>query len=183
MRHWLPNAIAYQLVWFATVGGAGYGWWWAGPVAFVVFAAWQLPRSGALRSDLLRADVLLCVAAAVAGAVVDSIWAGTGLMRYASPLPSSQFAPVWIVTLWMSFALTFNHSLAMLKPRLLLAAGLGACGGPLAYAISGRAWEAVDLGVRFGPALLALAIAWAIVLPLLFLLARRLAPTTGVTPS
>ena len=30
---WLPNAIAFQLVWLAAVGGAGRGWWWSGPLA------------------------------------------------------------------------------------------------------------------------------------------------------
>lgn len=172
MKHWLPNAIGYQLVWFATVIGAGRGLWWAGPAAFVLFAAWQLAVT-----RWRRADVLLCLAGGATGVLVDSIWAGSGLMRYAAPVPSDHFAPVWIVTLWMSFALTFNHSFALLKSRLLLAAALGAAGGPVAYAVSGSAWDAVDLGARPGPALLALAVAWAIALPLLFLLARRLAPT------
>lgn len=176
MRHWLPNALSYQLVWIAAVGGAARGWWWAGPVAVVLFAAWQLPLS-----RHRRADVLLCLVAMAVGFVVDSIWAGTGLMRFASPVPSTQFAPLWIVALWAGFALTLNHSLAALKPRLLLGTLLGACGGPLAYAIAERAWDAVDMGARPGPALLALAVAWSLVTPLLLVAARRLAPLPGTS--
>lgn len=167
----LVNAIAYQLVWFATVIGAGDGWWWAGPAAAAVFATWQLATS-----RCRRADAWLLVAAGFTGALLDSIWAFTGLLAFASPVPSAQLAPVWIVTLWMSFALTFNHSLAMLKSRLWLAAALGALGGPIAYAISGRAWNAVMFDAAPGPALLALGAAWAIATPLLMQLARMLDP-------
>lgn len=166
------NAIGYQLVWFATVMGAGEGWWWAGPVAAAAFIAWQLTTS-----RCRRADAWLLLAAGLTGAALDSIWAASGLMTFAAAVPSEQLAPLWIVTLWMSFSLTFNHSLALLKTRLWLAAALGALGGPIAYAISGQAWNAVHFDPKPGPALLALAVAWGIVTPLLLRLARHLDPT------
>ena len=171
MRHWLPNALSFQLVWMAAVGGAAQGWWWAGPIAVVLFAAWQIPMS-----RVPRADVLVCLVTAVIGFLVDSIWAITGLMVFDAPVPSAQYAPVWIVALWVGFALTLNHSLAALKHRLGLAALLGLIGGPLAYTIAERAWGAVQMGEAPAPALLALAVAWGLVTPLLLVIARRLAP-------
>lgn len=167
----LANAIGYQLVWFATVAGAGEGLWWAGPASASAFIAWQL-----VSSRCRRADAWLLLAAGLTGAVLDSIWASTGMMSFAAAVPSAQLAPVWIVTLWMSFSLTFNHSLALLKSRLWLATALGALGGPVAYAISGQAWDAVQFDSRPGPALLALALGWAIATPLLLRLARHLDP-------
>lgn len=171
MKRLLANAISFQLVWIAAVGGAARGWWWAGPLAVAAFAAWQLPLS-----RTRRADVLVCLVAAVIGFVVDSAWAASGLMRFAAPVPSAQLAPVWIVALWVGFALTLNHSLATLKHRLALGAALGLAGGPLAYAIAERAWDAVDMGDAAVPALLALALAWGLVTPLLLIVAGRLAP-------
>lgn len=46
------------------------------------------------------------------GFVVDTVMAATGLLRYASPVPVEGIAPVWILSLWMGFALTLNHSLS-----------------------------------------------------------------------
>lgn len=171
MTHWLPNAIGYQVVWFAAVAGAGRGWWWAGPAAFLVFAAWQLAVS-----DVRRADAVLLVAAGAVGFTLDSLWAGSGLLRYATPVPSATFAPVWIVALWMAFALTLNHSLALLKTRIGLGLALGALGGPLAYAVAAHTWNAVAFGVSETTALLSLALGWSLALPALLLFAQRLAP-------
>ena len=53
MKSWLPNAVCFQLVWVACVGGAAKGWWWAGPAAVAIFAAWQLPLSRWPRADML----------------------------------------------------------------------------------------------------------------------------------
>lgn len=162
MKHWLPNAICFQIVWLAAVGGAAQGWWWAGPAAVAAFAAWQIPAS-----RWPRADLLLMLGAAVIGFAIDTLWVRLGLMRFASPLPWTEVAPVWIVAMWMGFALTLNHSLAGLKQHLWLAAALGVAGGPLAYAVAERAWDAVDLAAPTWITLTALAIAWGTVTPLL----------------
>jgi hypothetical protein len=169
MKEWLPNAICFQLVWLAAVGGAAQGWWWAGPGALLLFALWQLPLS-----RWPRADLQLMLGAAAVGFLIDSLWVRLELMRFSTPLPWNGVAPVWIVALWMGFALTLNHSLASLKRHPWLAAALGLVGGPLAYGVAERAWDAVDLSEPSWVSLLALGIAWAVVTPLLLRLAVRL---------
>jgi hypothetical protein len=169
MKHWLPNAICFQLVWLAAVGGAAQGWWWAGPIALVLFAAWQLPASRSPRSDMA-----LMLGTAVLGFLIDSAWVWFDLMRFTTPLPWAGFAPVWIVALWMGFALTLNHSLAGLKTHLWLAGALGIVGGPLAYAVAHRAWQAVDFTQPEWIVFVALALAWGAVTPLLLVAARQL---------
>lgn len=174
MKAWLPNAISFQLVWLATVAGAARGWWWAGPVALIAFAAWQLPLS---RGP--RADALLMLGTAALGFSIDTLWVRLELMRFITPLPSTTLAPVWIVALWMGFALTLNHSLAALKHRLWLAALLGLIGGPIAYGVAEGAWAAVEFSQPAWIALAALGLAWATVTPLLLMAARRLDAATG----
>lgn len=171
MKTWLPNAICFQLVWLAAVGGAAQGWWWAGPAALLAFAAWQVPLSR--RPGV---DVGLMLGAAALGFATDTLWVQLGLMRFSTPLPWSGVAPVWIVALWMGFALTLNHSLASLKRHLALAALLGVLGGPLAYAVADRAWSAVDLAEPTWSVLLALALAWGAITPLLLRAATRFDP-------
>jgi hypothetical protein len=171
MKGWVANALCFQLVWLASVGGAARGWWWAGPLAVVAFAAWQLPTS-----RWPRADLLLMFGAAVLGFLIDTLWVRLDLMRFTTPLPWSGLAPVWIVALWMGFALTLNHSLAGLKRHLWLAAALGVVGGPLAYGVAERAWHAVQFAQPSWIAYAALALAWGAVTPLLLVAARRLDP-------
>lgn len=129
------NFVGYQLVWFAAVLGAARGWTWPAVLALGLFAAWQLRASRVRKSD-----VRLVGAALVCGALLDGLLRSTGVLGYAAgalALPSGG-APLWILALWVSFALTFNHSLQWLAGRTLMCAVLGAVGGPLAYAAAAR---------------------------------------------
>ncbi|MBS0556406.1 MAG: DUF2878 domain-containing protein [Proteobacteria bacterium] len=176
MNNWI-NIAFYQATWLAAIVGASRGWWWAGPAMLVVFATWQLAVS---RQRLADIELMLC--AALAGFVVDSACVRSGLFVYATPVPAAGFAPVWIVALWMSFALTLNHSLAYLRRNLPLAAVLGAIGAPLAYLAAARGWGALAISTRPAVALGALAIAWSILSPALFWLAARLSSPPRPTP-
>lgn len=162
---WL-NAVLYQLTWCASVFGAARGLWWSGLVVLLGFAAWQLADARSRATDLrLVAACLAC------GALLDGALAATGLAHYALAPAGLPLAPLWIFVLWAAFALTLNHSLAVLQRHRALAAALGAVGAPLAYLGAARA-EAVSFAAPLWAAL-ALGLAWALVLPLLLALARR----------
>jgi hypothetical protein len=162
------NAVAFQLVWMAAVGGAASGFWWAGPVAVGLFAAYQLGVSSRLRSD-----VILIVVAITIGAIADSLLAHFHVVQYTSAVPSAELAPIWILALWASLALTINHSLAFLQRDLRIAALLGALGAPLSFSIAARVWHAVTLADPLPTTLLVLAALWAVATPLLAATARR----------
>jgi hypothetical protein len=167
----LINAVLFQITWVAAVAGAGYGHWWPGLAALALFAAWQL-RDPATRA----ADLRLLAWALLIGLLVDTLWVQAGMLTFATPLPWAGLAPVWIMVLWAGFSLTINHSLRALKPRPLLAAGLGLIGGPLAYWIASSAWGAAQIHWPLWQALLALGIAWGLLTPLLCRLGSRPAP-------
>lgn len=162
----LANAIGFQLVWFAAVIGAANGLPWLGPLAALAFAAAVLARGGRRREDL----TLLAVALPL-GFALDTLWVRTGLVAFAAPWPGS-VAPPWIVAMWLGFALTLNHSLARLRDLPWLAAALGAIGGPLAYLAAARGFGAARFADDPLPALLALSLAWALVVPLLLRVGR-----------
>jgi hypothetical protein len=164
------NVVGFQLVWLASVAGAGMGLAWPGPVAAVVFVALTLCYGGMARDDrrLLAIALLL-------GLLVDSAFAASGWLRYAEPWPWAWAAPVWIMSLWAGFALTLNHSMRFLRDRPVFAALFGLVGGPLAYWTAARAFDAVSFGAPMLWVMLALAVAWALVLPLLYALDRRIA--------
>ncbi len=78
-----------------------------------------------------------------------------------------------MIALWANFATTLNLSLAGLQTRPWLAALLGLVCGPLAY------WGGAGLGAMTFitplPALITLALGWALLTPLLLALAATLA--------
>lgn len=167
MHYWI-NFIAFQLVWFAAVGGASRGWAWAGPLAFIVFAALH-----AAWAPRMRGELRLVAAAVAVGFAVDTLMAASGLAHYAAPVPSPQLAPLWIVSLWAAFALTLHHSLAWMSRRPLLAAMLGAVLGPVSYLGAARLFDAVTFAEPRWMALVVLGAGWFVALFALCHLAQR----------
>jgi hypothetical protein len=169
----LLNFLGYQIVWFVAVLGAARGAAWPAIAALAAFAAWQLGVSRSRGPDLrLMGLALLC------GMLLDGTLATSGLLRYAAPAPAvpTGGAPLWILALWLAFALTLNHSLAWLRGRLGAAALLGALGGPLAYAAAARLTSAVVFSSPRGLAVAALGAGWAAAL---FLLVRSATAWSG----
>ena len=173
MSFW-TNLIGYQIVWFCAVIGAGRGLWWPGVIAAAIF----IPLHFAFARQHRRGratDFGLLLFAVLFGAVLDGAMATSGLGRYAAnevALPSGG-APLWILSMWASFALTLRHSMTFLLGRPIFAAMFGAVGGPLAHLGASRGWQAIVFAEPRWMALLMLAIGWALAIPLLTLLARR----------
>lgn len=162
----LANAIGYQLVWLASILGAIHGSWYAGPLAAALFACMVLAFGGQRRADLRLIPLVVAI-----GLLVDSAWIALGWMDYSAPWPSSDFAPAWILAIWLAFSMTINHSLAFLKRRHALGALLGAIGGPLAYWLAADGFGAVRFDAPVMTVLVGLGIAWALMIPMLMRIA------------
>jgi len=162
----LVNFVLFQLGWFACVLGAAHGMPWAGVAVALVIVAWHLARAPRPRPEL----TLLVIAAAI-GFAWDSALVALGWIEYPNGALFPGTAPVWIVAMWVVFATTLNVSLGWLKRSLPLALLFGAVGGPLAYVAGGKLG-----GLSFlqqTPALIALALGWALITPLLLRIADR----------
>lgn len=161
------NLLAFQAAWFACVIGAAKGVPDIGLAAVLAAVALHLGLS-----PVRAADALLIGAALLIGFAWDSLLAHVGLVEYASPGALPGWAPPWILALWALFATTLREPLRWLHGRPMLGALLGAVGGPLSYASAER------LGACRIPhlwqAMLALTLGWAVIVPLLIDLTRRL---------
>ena len=164
----LVNFVAFQVVWFAAVLGASHGLWWPGPIAATLFGIAHM-----LSPIRVDGDGVLIVVALLLGSVVDSSYAFSGVLIYAAPFPSAQLAPLWILALWVGFALTLNHSLAYLAHRPVVATIAGAVVGPISYWSAGRAFDAVKLGDPLWRSVIALSFGWGMAMLVLSLFARR----------
>ncbi|OYU73582.1 MAG: hypothetical protein CFE45_36940 [Burkholderiales bacterium PBB5] len=166
------NFVLFQVAWLVCIRAAALGWPLTGALCVAAVAAWHL-RMAARPSP----EALLIGLSMALGALVDSALLAGGLIRYTSGQWLPGLPPLWMVSLWGLLATTLNVSMGWLRGRPVLAAALGAVAGPLSYAA----------GVRLGAAqfnndtaaLVALALAWAVCMPLLMRLAQRL---DGVQP-
>jgi hypothetical protein len=175
----IANAVGYQLVWLISVVGAAHGSLYAGPVAAVVFASMVLGLGKQRQADLRLLPLVLAI-----GLLVDSGWIALGWLDYSAPWPSPQFAPAWIVGIWLAFSLTLNHSMAFFKGRYALAALFGAVGGPLAYWSASHGLGAVHFDAPASTVLSGLCVGWAAMFPLLARISEyRVAPeANAVSP-
>ena len=86
--------------------------------------------------------------------------------------------PLWLALLWLAFATTIKAFLSFLQTRLVLAALLGMCAGPISYYFAMQL-NAVSFSQPLTYTLTILAIAWAVLLPLLLVLNRLLSTSAS----
>jgi len=163
----LANILLFQAGWLACVLGAASGMPWLSGPAVAAILAWHLSRARKPWLELGLAG--LC---ALTGIAFESVLAQTGWVSYDTGQVFPGTAPYWMVALWVMFATTLNVSLRPLRTKLRLAAVLGAIGSPMAY-FGGARLDALEITAH-GPALLAIAIGWALLTPLLMRTARVL---------
>lgn len=161
--------IAYQAFWFGCVIGAEHGLSWPAPLALAGFIAVRLAVG--TRANW-REDLMHALLVGALGFLVDSGFAATGLIRYAAPWPSPMLAPLWIVMIWLAFAMTLRDGLTFLHQRPLLAGLLGATGAPLSYLGAAQGFGVLEFPMGQAFALVVLAATWFIALPAAFVLMR-----------
>lgn len=157
--------VGLQLGWFACVLGAARGYPWFGPVVVLLALAMHVERQRASTRELMILGIT-----AIVGFLVDTAFLRFGVVR----IPGSTLSPPWLIALWPNFISTTSENglLSSLPRRPLLAALLGAVGGPLAYD-SGARLGAIELGNHRLAALAIIGVAWALVVPALVLLRAR----------
>jgi hypothetical protein len=160
------NYVTFQVGWLACVVSAAND----RPMLGLMLALLVLGLHLALASRLW-AEVKMLLACAAIGTVFDSLLLASGWVSYPNGEWIPGLAPYWIVAMWFLFAATLNLSMAWLKGRMVLAAFMGLLGGPLSY-IAGQNLGAIRLE-NPEAALLAVALAWTGMMPLLCLLAQR----------
>jgi len=162
----LINLVAFKLGWLACILGGANDAPLVGTLIALAIVALHI-----VRSALPARELTLALIAGAIGAVWDSVLASAGLLSYASGTLFEGTAPYWIVAMWLLFATLLNQSLRWMHGRLILAAAVGAIGGPLAF-FAGNRLGAVEFS-DFNAAMLALAVGWGAIMPLLVYLAHR----------
>jgi hypothetical protein len=162
----LWNFTQFQLGWFALVLSAAQGRPLWGIATMLVLAAIHL------RWFALRSEVFTLILVTGLGWLWESLFHLFGLIRFPGHPESALMAPLWMAMLWLNFATVLNHSLLWLSRNLLICTVFGAVGGPLAF------WAGSQMGAAMLPgehySLLALSLAWGLLLPLTVQLAAQI---------
>ncbi len=162
------NFAGFQAGWFACAltAGAGQPMWGPGVVALILclHVVFCERRVGELK---LLGSVFLI------GGAIDSLqWLAGISIAPAESMPTL-LAPLWFATLYANFATSLRFSLAWLGSRPVLAALLGATGGPITYR-GGVGFGAIELHDPEWMSLLLLALVWGVLTPGFFVLERWL---------
>jgi hypothetical protein len=171
----LINFGLFQLGWFSCIVGAAHGLAWAGSCAVLLIVILHL-----FSAEQPMEAFKLVLLAVLIGAVWDSAMVMTGWIRFHDGNFIQGVAPHWILALWALFATTLNVSLVWMRNRHLITVLLGAIGGPLSY------WGGARIGaitfVEPLPALIALAVGWALLMLLLMAAAQRFNGFVAIPP-
>ena len=162
----LTNVILFQIGWFSCVMSGAANRPWIGGIVALIIVSFHLFRAPDRQPELKLIMIALGI-----GAIWDSILVSQNWLTYDSGLFLPNMAPYWIILMWGLFATMLNVSLRWLRGRWVLAALFGAIGGPLAY-YGGHRLGALEFGNE-SIAILALAIGWAVLTPVLMYLAPR----------
>jgi hypothetical protein len=170
----LISAGLFQGLWWLAVLSARQDPVWFATGLLLLFAAARLLlawRAGVPGRRLLAG----WIGTALLGASLDSLLIGLGGLALPTAALPGLPLPAWMLGLWAGFAALLPGPLAALSTRPWLAAGLGALGGPASYAAAAGV-GAASFPAGDGPVLLALALIWAPLLPLLARLGAGLRP-------
>lgn len=154
-----------QAGWFACVLGATHHVAYLGIGLVMVLIALHL-----LQAEGPGAEAKLLVIVMLIGGAWETIQVHVGFLAYDQNGPGG-IAPLWLFALWGLFAAQINTTYRWLKPRLWAAVLLGALAGPLSFR-AGASLGALRFVHPFA-AFATLAIAWAVLLPLVIILSRR----------
>lgn len=161
------NAVMFKIGWLSSVLGAAKGLPTLGPAMVVLAIAIHLRIA-----HRPSREIVLILTTGLIGAFWDSTMIAMGWVSYPNGTFLANIAPYWILGMWMLFATTLNLAFKALQSRLMLATLLGAVFGPLSY-YSGSKMGAITL-VEPTAAMIALSVAWAILMPALLLMASQL---------
>lgn len=155
------NLAGFQLAWWSCVLSVRAHAAWVGVAAVLALAAAHLCFAANRRTE---ARFLL--AATGIGYAADAAAAWSGAVAFPADFEPLLPAPGWVAALWLAFATTVGTTFAALRRPLWRAAALGALAGPVSYG-AGAALGVVALPLGWR-SLAALAVLWALALPLIF---------------
>ena len=168
MMRKILNFALFQAGWFAAVLLAAHG----RPVAAFLAAGAAVGANLWLFSSDRAGDMRILLAVALIGFSIDTVHLHAGVFALVGAPFFPHLCPLWLAGLWALLGTTLRGSLNWLVGRYVLSALLGAVAGPLSY-VGGAKLGAATLPAERTFSLAALALGWAVAMPLFIWLAHK----------
>ena len=173
MKHLLVRFVLLQIAWFTCVGGAAAGQPMLGVVLVVLITAAEL-----VRSSNVSKKITIFAVAGIGGYIADSLLVIAGVLQFPKAAQLGAPSTLWMTALWVNFAVVLESAPLALRKQPVIAVISGALGGPLAY-LAGEFLGALLMPKSWS--LFAIAVEWAVAMPALFAMDRRLRSTLSRT--
>ena len=158
---WLVSLL-YYVVWIATIQLAAHEHPLSAAALHLLFGGALIALSPAEdRASLWRRALL----GSGVGVLFDSALVAIGLVSFPSHSLLIGLSPLWMVSLWFTFATLLNTSLLWLLGKPKWAISLGLLGGPMSYLGGAQSGAMLTHGALWWLALL-LGIGWAVLMAL-----------------
>jgi hypothetical protein len=126
----------FYIGWWACALGASHGHPWIGPTLIPLWVGLHL-----LFSPTRAGEFLFVAATAAIGFLIDTACIQIGIFRVE---PVMAFTPLWLVSMWILWAITFE-SMLMLRQNLFLLVLVGGISGPVTY-FTGKSLNIIHFG-------------------------------------
>ena len=158
----LIELIGFQLVWTLCALSAASG---RSAPALVVCSLFTMVAI--LLSESRAALAQISLVGGAIGCVVETLLIHLGALTHVTTWPGAQFAPLWMIGLWIAFGATLPATVRLLGSRAVMKSlPAGVIFGPLAY-LAGSHLGALDVAAPELISLGMIAIIWGAALPLL----------------
>lgn len=162
------NFLAFNALWPLCVIGAARGNIWPGVALSLFLLLWHW-----VPAHRVKGDFVLVALALVVGAFLDTLWIRLGYFQLATPGPYPLWAPVWIMALWLGFALALNHSLQWLQRWPLWSGMSFLFFAPFSYFMASRLGAVIWLA-DFWLIASSIGVSWCVLMTVLLWLAKRM---------
>jgi hypothetical protein len=139
----LVNALLFQCLWFSVMVFDQQGMW-----LFLSALVSQFTYQCIAFKPVTLVRLPLMVM--VAGIIIDAGFSAMGVFSFPTMSDQNNLAhlhvlgiPVWLVVMWLGFALTLQHSLRWLCERKALCVAMLSIFGPVSY-LAGRGFEVIQ---------------------------------------
>ena len=163
------NFIGFYFCWWLTIYGAVKEIYFLGPLILILYMIVHF-----VYISFAKVEYLFIIICFFLGFLIDTVLLNLNFIIYKGYFPQHyNFAPLWSVSLWLSFGLSIFHSFQWLQRRYFLTMILGIISGPIIYYSCLRA-NIIEFNLPLYQILIIISFLWSFILPLYIYIADYL---------
>ena len=163
------NLIGFYICWWLSIFGAVQGKYFLGPISLLMYIIIHFSIINHHKKEYIY--LIFCL---FLGFLVDTILLKINFIVYSGYLSENyRIAPLWVVTLWISFGLSIFHSFQLLQKNYKSTMLLGTLSGPVIYYSCMKA-KIISFEFSLVISLICISIIWSVILPLYVYIADML---------